>query len=240
MKKLLEYLFLIFALSTAAGYFASSAYYQQYHFNIAPFLSMEDLTIIFTRWIWIGGGIGFALYFLVSDVNLEKESWWTKAYTKYRITRRALIILPTIVFLVIFAFMYNSIMEVLLLFIAMILLIGLAYISVQYLIKIYNIEAQNYTLEQWTKLFFSIILFIVIIPYSFGLFNANFVLKENIDFVLDNNCQINTTSSKNLEYIGQTSKYLFIYDTITESTTAYNLEKIQKLKFSKPDPEIFE
>lgn len=240
MKKLIEYLFLLFTISTAAGYFASSAYYTQYNFSITPFLSIEDLAIIFTRWIWIGCGAGFTIYIMACDVDLDRESWWTKAYTKYHIMHRTFILVPIIILLIIFAFFYKNVMEILILIVVSSLLLLFAYKSVQYLKSINNFDGTNYSQEQWTKLFLSIILFIVMIPYSLGLFNAKFVLKENIDFVLDNQNHISTTTSKNLEYLGQTSKYLFIYDSKTESTTIYNLEKIQTIKFSKPDPEVFE
>jgi hypothetical protein len=239
MKKIIEYLFFLFTISTGAGYFASYGYYSQYNFSITPFLSTEDLTIIFTRWIWIGFSTGFIAYIMISDINFDKESWWNKAYTKHRIIRRAFVLIPIIILLFVLAFLYKSVMGLLMLFIVICFLMLFAYLAVIFLKSIYCIEAVNYSLEQLTKLFLSVILFIVIIPFSFGIFNAHFIIKENIDFVLDNQTQINTITSKNLEYIGQTSKYLFIYDTKIESTTIYNIEKIQSIKFSEPDPEVF-
>lgn len=194
MKTLLEYIFICFTISIVAGYFASVGYYSQYNFSITSFLSIEDLTIVFARWIWIGFLFAFMIYMIIEDIDLNKKSWWTKSYKKFGLTNFGIIIIISIIFLITFSFLYKKIREFSFLLFLSSILFFVAFGMLQSMkeIIISNKEIANYSFNDWIKIVFFTFLFIIIFPFGVGIFNATFILKENIEFIIDDNKKIST------------------------------------------------
>jgi len=205
-----------------------------FHIDITSFLSIEDLTIIFTRWIWTLTLIIIILIYLIYSI-LEKvgsnNSYWDKTIGKTMFKRRTLFVLPIIILVILSAFIYKEVATYIVLttsFGAVILLL----VSLVFLVFSSFKDKKELTeleYKDWINLIVAAYIFIVFIPFVSGAIVANKMTNSNIQVKFENGTSLNTTDSINQVFIGKTTKYFFTYDTLRKTTTAYNMEKVSSL-----------
>lgn len=79
IARLKENAFLCFTLSLLASYFGCIGYYSYFRIDITSFLSIEDLTMIFAKWIWLTVFFVVTVIYIVYSFfkRMEYErSWW--------------------------------------------------------------------------------------------------------------------------------------------------------------------
>jgi hypothetical protein len=236
IERLKENAFLCFTLSLVASYFASFGYYSFFQIDITSFLLIEDLTMIFAKWIWLSGflvfmTIGTLQYFFQ---NMENEnSWWDKTIGRSLIKRRALIVLPLVLVIIVSAFVYKIVSDTL----AAITGIGIVILIIVVLLAaIYSSfkdkkELAEIAFKDWFYLISAIYLFIFIIPFFGGAISANNLNANKVYVKFDEDHFLNTADSLTLNYIGKTSDYFFINNSKTKATTAYSMDKVESFEF---------
>lgn len=243
-NKIKEILLFSFTISLVAAYFMCFGYYANYNIDISAFLSLEDLTMIYTKWIWI---VFFLALLTVSFINGfyhsyiknlgEKNTWWDKPIGKTIIKRRALIMTPiSILFVIIFfgaPYFFKEYENVVNSFYTAIMLLGMG--SLFFMVTALTLRKKNdvrkLKLREIVFITMSTIFLIVFIPMILGSAYSKLSEKDNIVITFEDNKIINTKENGNLVFIGKTSKYVFIQNSKINSISIYNIDKIKILEF---------
>lgn len=239
MSKMLQNIqanaFLGFTFSLVASYFGCLGYYSFFRIDITSFLSIEDLTMIYAKWIWLSAFIAaaaiFMLYFFIKNMEKE-ESWWDKTIGKTSLKRRALVVLPIILAVIVLALIYKKVADVLakamgagFVLVIVVILISLFYSKSKKKSKLSDIAFNDWFIFLGGSYFI-----IFIIPFLGGAIAAKSVSPDKIFVKFDDDKILNSADSINLIYIGKTTNYFFINNTSTNSTTAYRMDKVKSLE----------
>jgi hypothetical protein len=234
LNKFKELIVVTFFLSLVASYSGCLGYYSVFHLDITSYISVEDLILIYAKWIWL---TGFFLFALITPVysffisNKSKENWWDKTIGKTKIKKRIYYLAPVIVTVIVLSIIYGIIANI----VSIITMIGLAFIVIGALISlVYSYfqkakELSQITLSEWNRIIAIATLFVYIIPL-FAAIPISRMKPDNLIVKLDENLTINTVNNVTLKYIGKTSKFFFIYNTATKTTTAYSMERAKSFE----------
>jgi hypothetical protein len=234
IDKIRENALVCFTLTVVASYFASVGYFQFFHIDITTFISIEDLTLIFVKWVWF---TCFFVFMIISTIYSffkrpeNENSWWSKRLGRTMFKRRAIIVVP-IITLVVLSYIYKSIADFLSgifgLGIGLFILVGM----ILFLLSIFDKKSKisELGLKDWANLLAGTFTFLIAIPLFSGMAAAVNLSKENIKVKFENESMLQTSDSLNIVYIGKTTNYFFIYNKKTKSTTAFNMDLVKSFE----------
>lgn len=237
LEKLKNIIIVAFTLSLVASYFMISGYYSSFNVDITSFLKIEDLILIYSQWVWlillIFGFILYPMYSLfIKDIN--EDGWWDQTFITYKkinYKRRAAIILPSVILIILSSFWYQIIWDTLTIGTAVLFLISIIASAIYiFYSKSYKAkDLKDISPKDWAGLLIFSLFLIWVLPFIGSIIIAKKLPQENIVVVLENDT-INTQKSQNLKYIGKTSDYFFVNDTLTKATTAYRMDKVKSFE----------
>lgn len=242
-KTLKEYTFLGFTLSLVASYFGCSGYFSYFNVDISSYLTIQDLTMIFTKYIWLSGMFVlltmYFFYWLIYKVKLE-NSWLDKTIGKTRIKRAAILVFLFWALIITLSIVSAKLLGVFSAFIGYLyfIMITVAFITWGFSAVKNKNKLSEFSFKEAITLIMILVLFVVTVPFIFGLIFADNSSKDYIKVTFENGESINTTNSDDQIYIGKTSNYFFIYSNITESTSVYPLNSFKKLEVLKGNDKI--
>jgi len=235
INRIKENALLCFTLSLVVSYFACIGYYSFFKIDIASFLSIEDLTMIFAKYIWFSVALVlitvFGLYNLFSQIG-TKHNWWDKTIGTTIIKRRALVVIPLVISVIVSAFIFKMVSYIL----SVIMGLGFGVIIVVVLITVVissfkdKKQLSEITFKDWFKLFAATYFFILVIPLLCGSIAASGLSADKLKVAFDDGHYINTADSANLIYIGKTTDYFFINNKKNKATTAYRMDKVKSFE----------
>src|ERR1035437_652869 len=235
IKTLKENVFLLFTLSLIATYFGCVAYYSVFNIDVTSFISIEDITLIFAHKIWLILFSVIILSYLIYDSFKNKTnevSYWDKTIKKSNIKRRVFVIIPLLIVLV-FSIIKFKIVEIIFGIILFSIIIIIILISVLYIL--YDSFKNKTNINEIKrkdifKLIAIIYIYILIIPSWVGWAIADNLKPDKVIVIFEDDKILNIEDSTNLFYIGKTSNYFFINNSVTKTTTAYNMEKVKSIE----------
>lgn len=245
LDKLKENIFFGFTCSIVASYFVSFGYYSYFRFDITSYLTFEDLTMIFSKWIWLPTfivTIALLAIFLYFEKNNE-HSWWDKTILKTKYKRRLLLLIPLLISFVIVLMRYQYVREIMKVVggISVLLIVILATFSILYSTLNNKKKLSEIPTKGWLNLFFLIYVFIFCIPYTLGALTASKITQDYIIVHFNEKNEVLSTyeSKSDLVYIGKTSSYFFIFNTKSKTTTSYNMDLVKSFEFIPNDNDTF-
>jgi len=205
-----------------------------FNIDITSFLTIEDLTIIFTKWIWLSTLLIILLVYIINsyfEKISHENSFWDKTIGQTIYKRRVLVVLPVIILVILSACIYKEVAKYLALITAsgFVILILISIIALVFSSFKDKHKLTEITLKDWVNLILAAYIFIFFIPLVSGTIVASKISSSNIQVKFDNGTSLNSTDSVNQIFIGKTTKYFFICDTLKKTTTAYNMEKVNSL-----------
>lgn len=235
LEKIRNNIVLIFTLSLVSSYFASYGHYLYFNIDITTYLTIEDLTLIFAKWIWLSIVVGFIYSIFLYRIFTKTEnesSWWSQRIGKSYFKRRILVIAPILVLIIILFFRYKTIAEIIsIIFLCsiFIFLIAAIYLGIATSLK----DKKTFKDIKLTEGFLAVAganFILIILPMSLGIFLAKNSIQEYVKIKFDDSTILQTKDSLNLRYIGKTSNYLFINNRISNQTTSYRIDKIKSIE----------
>ena len=225
-----------FSISIVISYFSCYGYYLNFHLDISTFLSIEDLTIIYTKWIWLSVFSTFLcisfLYLLFKNINADsKETWWDKTIGKTMYKRRIFYLVPMLIIIIVLALLFKEVRQVLVqiagISVALFFLAALVIMTYSSLTSKKNLADSSIT--DWLNLVIALYMFVFFLPMLAGLIVADNTKADKIQVLYDDGKILNSKDSTNCIYIGKTTNYFFICDTSADKTTAYRMDKVRSL-----------
>lgn len=236
-----EKILLVFTISLIASYFACSGYFLYYNIDISSYLTIEDLVMIFAKWIWLTSIFSIFLIYLaytgikrMGDIG-EGDGWWDQTIGRSIYKRRVFVVLPLILAVVVYLFFSSVARDV---FSALFGLGFIVIILISLVLTIVGIFKQTKNLEKiqfkdWVLVGLAVMIFIYVIPAVGGMVAAANLPKENITIEFGDKKNINTRDSVDLVYIGKTHENIFIFNSKTKRSTVYHLSVILSIETSK-------
>lgn len=243
VNQLKEIVIWSFTLSLVASYFACFGYYSFFQIDISTFLSIEDLTTIFAKWIWLSAlpilSIIYFGYTFFNRIETEK-SFWDGRLGKTMFKKRAVLVLPILITIIVGSVLYKPVRDVIaatfgIVTLLVILITALIFMFTNFIKKK---QVTEITFIDWIGLLATSFIFIFVIPLICGLIAAANMTPDNIKVQFDTDEILNTADYSNIVYIGKTSDYFFLYDKTTKHTTAYSMDKVKKFEVIKTLPDI--
>lgn len=237
LEKIKNIVLITFTLSLVASYFAIFGYYSFFNIDIVSFLKIEDLILIYARWVWIillvFGLILYPMHSLFSK-EVNENGWWDqKLFTIKGINykRRAAILFPAAILIIVLCFIYKGLFDMLAIGTG-IIFAGVILVSVVYMFYSSIAIAKGLNeikIRDWAGMISITLFFIWILPLTSSVVIASKAQYDNVIVVLENDT-INTKITSDLKYIGKTSDYFFINDNLTKTTTAFRMDKVKSFK----------
>lgn len=236
--KMKERIFLVFTISLVASYFACTGYYLYFNTDISSFLTIEDIVMIFAKWIWLTSIFSVFLIYLaykgikkMGDIG-EGDGWWDQTIGRSIFKRRVIVVLPLVLAVLVYLFFSNVARDVLS------ALFGVGFIVIiliSFVLTVVGIFKQKKNLEKiqlkdWVLIGLAVIIFIYVVPAVGGMVAAANLPKENITIEFADKKIINTRDSINLVYIGKTHDNIFIFNSKTKKSTVYQLGEILSIE----------
>jgi len=245
INKLKEIVIWSFTLSLITSYFACFGYYSFFHIDITTFLSVEDLTTIFVKWIWISVVpmllIVFVGYTIFKRIGTE-GSWWDGRLGKTIFRKRIVLDILILLVLVFGSLLYKPFRDILVTAFG----IGLSLIVIPIAILAFvlsNImkkkQVKDISIIHWVSVLTSSYILIFLAPLLIGSIAATKMTPDNVKVQFENDSILNTADSSNIVYIGKTTDYFFLYDKNTMHTTAYSMDKVKKYEVIPTIVELF-
>ena len=167
----------------------------------------------------------------------KDHSFWDKTIGRSIYKRRIVLFLVIFIICVVMYFINNTVsllLKLVMVSIAIILFFNLIIYLIYYGFS--GINKSDYSMKDLASSIIAIFILVFATPFIIG-FNLGISLKpDQINIQYDDDFFSNT-ASPNLMYIGKTSKYFFIYDSITKTTTSYSLESVKSIEVI-PNAEI--
>ena len=112
-KKLTDYIIPAFTASLVISYFGCYGYYAHFNIDITAYIGIDDLTIIFAKYVWLGIICLVMICYLpyVYFNKPAKRTWWDKTVGGTMVKRRALLIFPILAGLIILAIIYREVLS---------------------------------------------------------------------------------------------------------------------------------
>ncbi|RED22457.1 hypothetical protein BD847_3086 [Flavobacterium cutihirudinis] len=232
INNLKHLIFLAVPLSIAITYMGVFSFYLNFDIDISTYLGFEDLTIIYSKYTIASLIYLLILYFGIKKMFQEKDnSYWDKTIFKTSLKRR--IIPMTIVIGIIFYIMYSN--ETLRVFIAIIIVSILMLSFIEF--SIYNLffDSKKYNKveneQNLIGIMISLSFVVLLIPLSVGFHCKKIIQRESVILHIDNNKTIDAQKTSNLRFIGKTSSFVFILDSINDKTIVFPIDKINEIEY---------
>lgn len=229
-----ENVLVYFSISIVVSYFACYGYYLNFNIDISTFLSIEDLTIIYAKWIWlsiISTFICFSFMYLLFKSIGNKDTWWDKTIGKTMYKRRILYVIPMLVIIVFLAIKYKEVSKVLSyiagLSVVLVLLFG--GLTMLYSSLTSKKDFTNSSVGDWLNLTVAAYMFVFFLPIFGGIIAAQNNKADSVQVIFEDGKILNSKDSTNYLYIGKTTNYFFISDTLTDKTTAFSMDKVKSI-----------
>lgn len=225
-----------FSISIVISYFSCYGYYLNFNLDISTFLSIEDLTVIYSKWIWLSVFSTFLcfsfLYLLFKNVDIgSKETYWDETIGKTKYKKRIYYLVPTLILIILLAVLFKEVRQVLSqvagLSVALFFLCALIIMTYSSLTSIKNFS--NSSIGDLLNLIIALYMFIFFLPMIVGLIIADNTKHDKIQVVFDDGKILNSKDSTNCIYVGKTTNYFFICDTAKEISTAYSMGKVKSM-----------
>jgi len=238
LDRLKENILLCFSLSLVASYFGCLGYFYFFSIDISSFLSIQDLTMIFARWIWLSLAlVAFTVIMLykISDRLKNENTWWDQTIGKSNLKRRVLVILPIVIAIVILAFVYKIISTIItgIFGFSMLLIFILALVETLYSKFKDKQSPLEVSRSGWFFFITTFYFFIFVIPSTAGAIFAQNLNPDKIHVIFDSGERLTTNDSSQIRYIGKTMDYFFINDITTKRTTVYRMDKVKSFEIEK-------
>lgn len=231
ISNLKNFVFIAVPLSIAMTYIGVISFYFNYNIDISTYLGFEDLTIIYSKYTIASLLYLFVIYITIKKIFKEKEQigYWDKTIFKTNFKRK---IIPFIIAigLIIYFMIINETLRVFF----SIILISLLFISfIEFSAN--NIFFTFNTVSDKNENLIGVIFFlffaILIIPFSVGFHSRKIIERESVIIHLDNNKIIDAQTISNLKFIGKTSSFVFIQDSINMKTMVFPIDKIVEIEY---------
>jgi hypothetical protein len=191
--------------------------------------------MIFARWIWLSGFfVSLIIYFISSFLKKMENSdnWWTKTIGRTVIKRRAILFFIFVIACSVLAIVVKPVIEVLAVVFGFIflLLFAIVFISATMSSLVGKKHLKEISLKEGTNLIVLISFFVFIVPTISGAIAAGNLSPDRINVVFYDNKTISISDSTQLIFIGKTSNYFFIQNTLTKATTSYRMDKVKSIE----------
>lgn len=231
VNNLRNIVFIAVPLSIATTYVGVIAFYFNYKIDISTYLGFEDLTIIYSKYTILSLFYLLTIYIAIKKVFREKEeiSYWEKTIFKTDIKR---IIIPIIlvVGLIIYFMIINEILRGFL-YIILFSLFLLSFIEFSANNSFKSLNNSSDNKENLSVRILFLLIGILIIPFSVGYQSKRITERESVIIHLENNKIIDAQTISNLKFIGKTSSFVFIQDSINMKTMVFPIDKIMEIEY---------
>ena len=235
LSNIKEYFFLGFTLSLVASYFACFGYYKFFGLDITSYLSIEDLTMIFAKWIWLSGLfvliITHSIYAYFKKIE-NSNGWWDRTIGRTLLKRRAIPIFLAVIGIIALAILSKPIRDVLVAIFGfgyfLFFIVAFASILISSLIGIKSLNKISF--KEVVNLILVTSFFVFIVPVVSGAIAAGKLSHDKISVVFDDNTTIATSETTEIVFIGKTTNYFFLQNTKTKATLAYRLDKVKSIE----------
>lgn len=230
----------IYSILLVGAYFMAIGYYDVFHINITPFLTIEDIIFLFSPSIWFTCILLFLLYIEIRIVHKERwpaiEKWGVeRLFSKWHLTRfGGIFILILLGIIITWTFSTKMSMVFNIIFVSLFIIVSY-YISEKIRERFFSTKSLvDYTLIFQILLLGAVIFSLVLFPFWMGEENAKEVLesqnKPDILVEFKDGERLNLKDSTNLLYIKGTHDYFLLYNRKKEMTYIYRMEEIKVLK----------
>ncbi|WP_426582670.1 hypothetical protein [Mucilaginibacter sp. R-33] len=233
IDKIKENLIPCFTISLVIAYFGCDGYYSFFHINIASFMSITDLTMVFAKYVWLSAMsifiFGYMLYNYLKQVG-NNASWWDKKIGNSTIKRRSLFLFPAILVVIIFGFTYKTLGDYLMLTYAgtlALLVLVVAGIAIFSSVKT-KTELTEISISQWFLIIFVALISFVLAPNIVGYVIALKSTPGIVKVKMEGYDAEVITDNQNLIYVGKIEGFFFVYNSKSKTATAYPMGKVQK------------
>lgn len=232
IENIKKYIPLIVTLTLIASYFSCIGYYAYYGINISTYLSLEDLTLIYLKWIWLS-----VLYVILVFITLYEftrffnpgKSWFDKKIGNTRLKRWIIVIIPVLIALSYLLYIFNEYLTLAIEIVFYgigILLMFLLVIGI--IIKIKN--DKNNTLKDWFNIVFGTFFISCAFPFFTGLIFARYYTPENELTINFNDLTSLKINNNDHQLIGRTSSFIFIKNVKGNTITTYRVDNINNIE----------
>jgi len=221
--------FLAIPFSIVVTYIGVFSFYLHFGLDITPYLSFEDLTIIYFRYTCASFiYLGFLFIFIYQSLNSNEESYWEKTIGKTIFRRRVIPSLLFLIILIILMVTYETARTIISITFVSFFVVGLIYGAlIDY--NLNNDNEKKYKNEIIAAIPFFLIM-ILIIPFSIGGFLKENFVAESVIIYLDNNT-IDAQEKSNVIFIGSNSKYLFLKNKTEKTVEVIPIDKLNSIKY---------
>ncbi|OXB01918.1 hypothetical protein [Flavobacterium pectinovorum] len=234
INNLKHFVFIAVPLSLAMTYTGVFFFYINFNVDISTYLGFEDLTIIYSKYTIISLLYLFFIFIVLRKLFEEKEQegFWDKTIMSTTFKRK---IIPTIIIIlfIIFIMVFNETLRILFSIVLIsILLVSVIGFSANNLFNPNDYPLEKHKREEDLLGFISALLFfILIIPVAVGFNCKNFITRESVIVHLENDKIIDAQEDSNLQFIGKTSSFVFILDSINKKTMVFPIDKIIEIEY---------
>ncbi len=234
-KKVKDLLAPAFSLLLAVAYSGCWGYYAYFHVDISSYLSVGDLTLIFSKYcLLVMVILSFIVYLPYAFFTKEGgKSWWDYTIGKSRWKRRSLVIIPALTILMVLAVLYVPVRNVI--GIIVLLSVGIFFLVTMLLAVYAAFEGKTHWTEvsfrDWIMLAGIALLLGFFLPFMAGAAAAPYMKGQRVCITFDDQHLPLKSDFSSEEYIGQTATDVFIYHPQTKTTTVYPMDKIRSIEY---------
>jgi len=238
-------IFLFFTLTLIASYFGFAGYYMVYGIDIASYLSIQDITLIFARWTWL---VIFyiALFFYsvcyITDWLKDETTWINRTIgqikwlsppeVRYKDLLYLMLIIVFFVFLFIM-YMNKDVMDITfnIMKYSSLLIIIWAFVIVTLTHFNRQKTRKREILKSWFYFTISVVFFIAFIPFIIGgTIASERINQTEMKIKLEDKTLLSISPDSKLNYVGRTADYFFIYNNEKGYSIVYRNDKIQSIQ----------
>jgi hypothetical protein len=234
ISNLKNFVFIAVPLSIAMTYIGVISFYFNYNIDISTYLGFEDLTIIYSKYTIASLIYLLAIYITIKKIFKEKEQigYWDKTIFKTNIKRKIIPFIIAIGLIIYFMIINETLRVFFSIILISLLFINFIEFSANNLFFTFNTPSnKNEKNKNLIGMISFLFIAILMIPFSVGFHSRKIIERESVIIHLDNNKIIDAQTISNLKFIGKTSSFVFIQDSINMKTMVFPMDKIMEIEY---------
>ena len=236
--------------SIVVTYLGVFSFYIHFGFDVTPFLSFEDITIIYLRYTISSFTFLLVIYIPIAQfINNPEVGFWSKTIGKTKYKRRIFPFTLAFFIILILCIFFETARNIFAILFFSLILFGFVH-TILFTAKDEPIEtAKNERIEIEFKsikknfdarskynipAMISLTFFVMLIAIAVGSFFQKQYVGEKVVIHCGNEI-LNSRDNPNLMYLGKNSKFIFLRTNSDSLITIIPLEKVDRLDFFPPE-----
>lgn len=228
--------------SIVVTYLGVFSFYINFGFDVTPFLSFEDITIIYLRYTISSFAFLLVIYIpIVQFINNPEVGFWSKTIGKTKYRRRILPFTLAFFITLILCVFFETARNIFAILFFSLILFGFVHTilftpedepsDIEFKSIKQNFDARSkYNIPAMTALLF----FVMLISIAVGSFFQKQYVAEKVVIHCGNEI-LNSRDNPNLMYLGKNSKFIFMRRNSDSLIMIIPLEKVDRLDFFSPE-----